>query len=522
MLTQLGGALVGLIDSIMVGHYATTDLAAVSFANGLFFTVMVFTMGAVMGVTPLVGYAFVRGDHDEVGRLLRTGWRFTWLLIFFGCALLAAAVPFLFSMGQDPEVAAAAKPYYITRLIGLVPFMLFCLCKQFFEGLGNTLVAMLITTVCNVLNVILNYFFIFDEVQLSLFNFHFSLCDIPVCGAYGAGLASLIACTLMPLSFFAVMLLRPAWRQYLSLPSSSAKVNHSAPIAKGDAVAHKEVCKTVPPFSGPPLETEFRMGRAASPECYNAAERQSVHEGDASEGAGGLALRGFRRITSELTSGAASLHKLAKVGIPIGLQTFVEAFLFTASFVMVGWLGKEPQAAHMVANQVADLTFMLALGIGAATTIRVSHQYGVRDYHAMRMAARASVHLVLLMNAIGATLMLTLRHYIPFLFSDDPEVIPIISRLLVYAAIFQFSDGLQCVGSAALRGITDVRRSMVYAVIIYIFIALPLGYVLMFGLSPLSLAPMGVDGMWIAFILALALAAIIFHTRFWRLAMKME
>ena len=444
MLTQLGGALVGLIDSIMVGHYATTDLAAVSFANGLFFTVMVFTMGAVMGVTPLVGYAFVRDDHDEVGRLLRTGWRFTWLLIFFGCALLAAAIPFLLSMGQDPEVAAAAKPYYITRLIGLVPFMLFCLFKQFFEGLGNTLVAMLITTVCNVLNVILNYFFIFDEVQLSLFNFHFSLCDIPVCGAYGAGLASLIACTLMPLSFLVVMLLRPAWRQYL-----------------------KEA---------------------------------------------------FARHTSALSP----LKRLAHVGLPIGLQTFVEAFLFTASFIMVGWLGKEPQAAHMVANQVADLTFMLALGIGAATTIRVSHQYGVGDYAAMRMAARASVHLVLMMNAIGATLMLTLRHYIPYLFSDDPEVIPIISRLLVYAAIFQFSDGLQCVGSAALRGITDVRRSMVYAVIIYIFIALPLGYVLMFGLSPLSLAPMGVDGMWIAFILALALAAIIFHTRFWRLAMKME
>lgn len=516
MLTQLGGALVGLIDSVMVGHYATTDLAAVSFANGLFFTVMVFTMGAVMGVTPLVGYAFVRGDHDEVSRLLRTGWRFTWLLILFGCTLLAAAVPFLFSMGQDPAVAAAAKPYYITRLIGLVPFMLFCLCKQFFEGLGNTLVAMLITTVCNILNVILNWFFIFDEVQLSFFNFHLSLCNIPVRGAYGAGLASLIACTLMPLSFLIVMLTRPTWRQYLSLSTKAASIDGV------DAVAHKEVCKTVPPFSGPPLETEFRMGRAASPECYNAAERQSVHEGDASEGAGGLALRGFRRITSELTSGAASLHKLAKVGIPIGLQTFVEAFLFTASFVMVGWLGKEPQAAHMVANQVADLTFMLALGIGAATTIRVSHQYGVRDYHAMRMAARASVHLVLLMNAIGATLMLTLRHYIPFLFSDDPEVIPIVSRLLVYAAIFQFSDGLQCVGSAALRGITDVRRPMIYAVIIYIFIALPLGYLLMFDPWNLSFAPMGVDGMWIAFILALALAAIIFHTRFWRLAMKMK
>ena len=55
MLTQLGASLVGLFDSIMVGRYATVDLAAVSFSNALFFTVMVFAMGALMGLTPLVG-----------------------------------------------------------------------------------------------------------------------------------------------------------------------------------------------------------------------------------------------------------------------------------------------------------------------------------------------------------------------------------------------------------------------------------------------------------------------------------
>ena len=54
MLTQLGAALVGLFDSIMVGHYSTADLAAVSFSNAIFFTVMVFAMGLLMGLTPLI------------------------------------------------------------------------------------------------------------------------------------------------------------------------------------------------------------------------------------------------------------------------------------------------------------------------------------------------------------------------------------------------------------------------------------------------------------------------------------
>ena len=66
MLTQFGAALVGLADSIMVGHYGTTDLAAVSFSNALFFTVMVFAMGALMGITPLVGN--VHGRLESMSR----------------------------------------------------------------------------------------------------------------------------------------------------------------------------------------------------------------------------------------------------------------------------------------------------------------------------------------------------------------------------------------------------------------------------------------------------------------------
>ena len=68
MFTQLGAALVGLFDSVMVGHYSTTALAAVSFSNAIFFTVMVFAMGVLMGITPLVGQEVGRKQkHQERG-----------------------------------------------------------------------------------------------------------------------------------------------------------------------------------------------------------------------------------------------------------------------------------------------------------------------------------------------------------------------------------------------------------------------------------------------------------------------
>ncbi len=417
MLTQLGAALVGLIDTIMVGHYSTTDLAAVSFANGIFFTFMVFSMGAVMAVTPLVGQAFVRNEERRVASLLLNGLWSTLLIGGLTCVVLIGCVPLMSLMGQDPSVVTAARPYLITRIIGMLPFLLFCLEKQFMEGLGNTVVAMIVTFGVNIVNVLLNWVFIFGH------------CGSPSMGATGAGLASMIACVMMPIVFFAVIMSRSEWIKYIRL------------------------CKA------------------------ELSDRKTVRE-------------------------------LLQLGTPIGLQTTMETVLFTLSFIMVGWISKEALAAHQVTNQVADFAFMLSLGIGSATTIRVSHQYGLGDKRATRMAANASIHLILVMNTIGAGIMIGLRHYIPYLFTEDSEVIEMVSQLLVYAGLFQYADGLQCVGAGMLRGITDVKVPMWITVISYVVIALPLGYALMFP------AGFGVSGMWISFVVALTIAAVAFHVRF--------
>ena len=205
MLTQLGAAIVGLADCIMVGHYSTTDLAAVSFANGVFFTFMVFSMGALMGITPLVGQAFVQRQDERVSSLLQNGLWFTLLLGGITTLLLAACVPLMPLMGQDPAVVEAARPYMIMRILSLLPFLLFILQKQFLEGVGNTIVAMLVCLVLNLVNILLNWVFIFGHWGAE-----------PM-GAYGAGLASLIATVLMPVAFIIAIACKRDWRHYLSL-----------------------------------------------------------------------------------------------------------------------------------------------------------------------------------------------------------------------------------------------------------------------------------------------------------------
>ena len=432
MLTQFGAAMVGLADSIMVGHYGTTDLAAVSFSNAIFFTVMVFSMGTLMGITPLVGHVHGRLEkllaqgttddeiahkHEQISSYLVNGLVYTGLMCLFSLVLLAPCIPLLDEFGQESEVVVCARPYYILIVLSIIPFLLFTFFKQFLEGLGNTLVAMLITLGCNLLNILLNWIFIFG---------HWGFAPM---GAEGAGWASLIARCLMPICFVIAMLIKGEWRIYLQ-------------SIRGWLVTRREV------------------------------------------------------------------EHLMAIGTPIGLQSFAEAFLFTASFVIIGWISKEALAAHHIANQMADLTFMLALGIGSATTIRVSHQLGKGDLQAVRMASRASIHLCLLMNTIGAAIMIFGRNHIPYIFTSDPEVVPIASTLLIIAGTLQYVDGLQCIGAAMLRGIQDVRVPMRIALVAYLGVALPLGLILTFPLE------LGAKGMWLSFVIALAIPAVLFQIRF--------
>jgi MATE family multidrug resistance protein len=308
-------------------------------------------------------------------------------------------------------------------VVSLVPFLVFTFFKQFLEGLGNTLVAMIITLAMNGLNILLNWIFIYGH------------CGAEAMGATGAGIGSLISRVGMALCFGLAMWFHKDWKYYIQT----------------------------------------------------------------------FSWRNFSW---------SEIKQQIKLGFPIGAQTFLETFTFAASFVIIGWISKEALAAHQVANQIADMTFMIALGVGAATTIRVSHQLGEKNIVGVRMASNASIHLVLVINTIGAALMIGLRHYIPMLFTEDQEVIAIASKLIVIAGLFQYADGLQAVGAAMLRGITDVKVPMLIAFVAYILVGLSVGLVCAFPMG------MGAAGIWIGFIFGLSLAAICFHIRFRRLMRK--
>ncbi len=206
VLTQLGQILTQLADTVLAGRYGGADpapLAAVSFGGAVSFIFLITCIGIALGLTPLVGEHYVRGETDRCSRLLHHAVVFYTLLGFAVGGGLCAIEPLLYRMGQDPEVVAAAIPYY--RMLSYsFPFMLFFFAfKQFLEGTGNTRTVMVITILANLFNVGCNWIFIYGNW------------GAPAMGAEGAGLATMLSRVLSALLVFLYFVLHRTYAPFL-------------------------------------------------------------------------------------------------------------------------------------------------------------------------------------------------------------------------------------------------------------------------------------------------------------------
>jgi MATE family multidrug resistance protein len=206
----------------------------------------------------------------------------------------------------------------------------------------------------------------------------------------------------------------------------------------------------------------------------------------------------------------ATLRRLFDIGAPIGVQMAFEVGAFAASAIMIGWLGATTLAAHQVAINLASITYMAASGIAAAATIRVGNLQGAGLRADARQAGFAAYVLGFGFMGTMALLFICTRHLLPHIYSNDPQVVAQAGTLLLIAALFQVSDGLQVMGLGALRGLADVKVPSVVALLAYWAVALPLGYFLGFKLH------LGAPGVWTGLLLGLSIVAVVLLLRFRR------
>jgi len=214
------------------------------------------------------------------------------------------------------------------------------------------------------------------------------------------------------------------------------------------------------------------------------------------------------------------LKKIASLGIPSAMQMLFEVALFTAAIWLSGSIGKTSQAANQIALTLATTTFMFAMGLSVAATIRVGNQKGLMDYKKLIVVARSVFLLAIIVETIFGILFVVLHNFLPHLFLnmnnvsqviENKEVIFIASKLLLVAAVFQISDGVQVVVLGALRGLQDVKVPMYITFVAYWVVGFPISYYL--G----KYTKLEAVGIWIGLLAGLTTAALFLYLRFHKL-----
>lgn len=221
--------------------------------------------------------------------------------------------------------------------------------------------------------------------------------------------------------------------------------------------------------------------------------------------------------TENTTAGYTTyVWPILTIGVPAGLQFFWEVAAFSAGQVMSGWISIEAEAAHMIAIGMASITFMVITGFSAAGTILTGFAYGEKNAEEVRKTGVAILLMTLATEVVFALVFVLLHRQLPLLYTNEVVVIEMAAAMLLLAALFQLSDGLQGAAAGLLRGIQDVKMPALIALVSYWGIMVPACYYLAFE------ARMGLAGIWLGFVIGLTIAAVGMWARFGYMAKRLR
>jgi MATE family multidrug resistance protein len=421
ILSNLAQFAIHMTDTIMLGWYDVTSLAAATIATSLWFVTFIVGAGFAQAVTPLVAAAAEQRDEVQVRRVTRMA---LWLSIIYGTIF---TIPFFWSgqilvaIGQDADVAAEAHRYLVIVAWQMAPALIVMTMKSFLVALERTAVLLWTTFGAAVLNGLINYALIFGNL------------GAPEMGIQGAAIASLTVTLLTVIVLFAYAL--------RSLP-------------------------------------QYRL-------------LQRVWKRD-----------------------AEIMRRVFMLGYPIGLTSLAEGGLFSASAVMMGWIGEIPLAAHGIAIQLASFAFMVHIGLSQAATVRAGRALGRADARGLRRGGKAAIVLSALFAGVTVVIFLAMPGTLIGAFIDphEPERVALLQvgvSLLALAALFQVVDALQVMALGLLRGVQDTTVPMVMATVSYWVIGMPVSYLLAFRYD------WGAQGLWLGLVVGLSVAAGLLLWRFW-------
>jgi multidrug resistance protein, MATE family len=207
--------------------------------------------------------------------------------------------------------------------------------------------------------------------------------------------------------------------------------------------------------------------------------------------------------------------KILRLGVPSAAQYFFEVGAFSFAGIMIGWIGKEQLAAHQITLNLATFSFMVALGWGFGSSIKIGNALGKNDYIRLKLIGQNSLISILIFMMFSGVTFISFRNQFPLLYISNSEVIKFAAQFLTVAAAFQLFDGTQATALGLLRGIQDTLIPTFITFSAYWLTAIPIGYYLTFK------ANFGAVGVWYGLMVGLALSSVLLSLRFKNLSNKL-
>lgn len=172
--------------------------------------------------------------------------------------------------------------------------------------------------------------------------------------------------------------------------------------------------------------------------------------------------------------------RIRRLGYPMGLAMFVEVAAFMAMTQMAGFLGNDATAGYQIAHNLVALVFMSAIGLGAATGVRVGNAVGRGDLPGVQGASAAGVALVALVMAVFGSLFLFMPETLVAAYTPQAAVAAFALPALTVAGFMMVFDGGQAVLVNALRATGDVWFPMTAQIVSFWLLAAPAAWYLAF------------------------------------------
>lgn len=504
ILTYLLSISIQLTTQVIVGHVSSDALAAAAlatmFAHSFGLSII---LGTASALDTLCSQAFGARNYHRVGQVAYLGCMVGLALCAaVGVAWYALAGPFFGLMGQDGEIAQLSTHYLRLLLFGLPAQTLFETLKKPLTSANLPLVPLLFSAQGLLCAGTLGYLFVY-HTPLSL---------------WGAPIAAAISQWLC-LASLVLYLRNHRWlHTQVGLPpggEGGQAEGAGAPAAAPAAV----------------VEGGGEDERAGKAQGGLAAQSSSPADLDSAvcvlplEGAGAadsapapapvvvepphppfhdLLDQLFPMPTLEVLT-VAGLREYLVLGGPGALMLFVEWGAYEFLTLIAGSISKTVLASQAVMATTATISFMPFLGMSVACCIRVGNFLGELKPQEAQRSYHVTLAISLALVAFNTLIVLSGRSIWARLFTDDEAVTSMVAETMFLLATYTLFDGIQCVSTGALRGVSLPGPAAAINVLSYVGVGLPLAFLLsttQYGLG------MGLAGIWLGFCAAVLVAAL--------------